>query len=245
MLNRDRSRLTTLDEAARLADLEILTKRPQDLKNIDVESLTLGQIVTLNDVVSAFQDLIGVGRDIMAAKTAGGSAADVFATPSTSERRGYPMPSSGGRLGDTKTSQYYGPGASGFASPLSTQEQNDEAESDDEAYDQDDQDAKLNAAKATFQRLLSDASGMSSPDDGDDKLSDAAQQLLAALAKAIPDDREVPTVGGTVKWADIPKDEDGIPIESWVDEYCTCDDHEAKRVAKNTGGYDQPSGMYL
>lgn len=86
-----------------------------------------------------------------------------------------------------------------------------------------------------------------------DKREAAAQRLISLLSGTIPDEYEVPTVNGPVRYSDVPKTPDGRPEPAWIDANCTCDDHERKRIeadqpkigSADLDGKPIPSGMYL
>jgi hypothetical protein len=83
--------------------------------------------------------------------------------------------------------------------------------------------------------------------------SAAMTRLSALMSDLIPPDYEVPTVNGPVAFADIPKNDDGSVPKAWIDENCTCDEHEKGRIASDdavppaaTGDDDSIArGMYL
>lgn len=155
----DSSRLNSLREKAELADLEILTLKPSELTKLNPASLTVGQIITLADVIDAMDTVSTKAATLRTTDTT-----DVYAPPSRAERR-----------------------------------------------------------------------------SGGDKAK-AVQDMISILTGKIPDDFPVPTVGGPVKYADIPKDEQGNVPDSWLDENCTCTDHEQKRIdADKADG----AGLYL
>jgi hypothetical protein len=85
--------------------------------------------------------------------------------------------------------------------------------------------------------------------DKPDKAADDALRARVAqmLSDAIPADYEVPTVNGPIRYGDIPKGPDGLPVAGWIDANCACAEHEAAR--KSTAPADEaatgPTGMYV
>lgn len=71
-------------------------------------------------------------------------------------------------------------------------------------------------------------------------LSDPQKIREFFAKKMMSPDTEIQTVNGPVRYRDVPKDESGDVPDEWLDENCTCDDHEGKRIARDTA-----TGMYL
>lgn len=83
------------------------------------------------------------------------------------------------------------------------------------------------------------ASYASEPDQStESRREEMLARIKALLSGSVPPDTQIQTVGGPVRYADIPKDEDGKPSESWVEANCTCDDHERKRIEADRNSAD-------
>lgn len=88
--------------------------------------------------------------------------------------------------------------------------------------------------------------------DEDQADNGAAARLLSLLSGVVPQDYEVNTVNGPIKYSEIPRLGDGNMDPAWIDENCTCEDHERKRIkrdqigaAENDGVPLTSGGMYL
>lgn len=77
----------------------------------------------------------------------------------------------------------------------------------------------------------------------------AIRKMSKMVGDLIPPDYEVNTVGGPVKYRDIPKDRDGALLAGWLADNCTCESHENERIAKDqhsASGDDRIArGLYL
>lgn len=85
-MNRDdRNRLAELRDQAELADLEIETMTASDFHKLDAKTLTAGQIITLANLIEAFNTIrSAVPTDLT---VSGSYPEDVYASPAASERR--------------------------------------------------------------------------------------------------------------------------------------------------------------
>ncbi len=163
----DYARLSVREADARNKELDIELLPVRDISTLDFESLTVGQLVKLADVIEAF-GIIHDAPTILgtSAVPRPASSPTMYAPPSAAERR-------------------------------------------------------------------------SSGDDAADERE--ARERLAMLIDALIDpDKDVQTANGPIKYRDIPRDDDGRPLDSWVDENCMCDEHKNKREDA-----ENQSGLYL
>lgn len=188
----DYSRMSDLENASRLADLEIERTPLKDVGNLDIANMTAGEIVTLANVMEAVHVLTDAfKRD--AQEYAGYS-------PATSERRSQTFDNRAGRFAPN------GGGASYYDRPASGDNESEES------------------------------------------LRKLREYLTERLSEAPP---MVNTVSGPIKVTDIPRTEDGQIVAGWLEENCTCDDHEKQRIdadkQKATGIGDPTiaTGLYL
>jgi hypothetical protein len=96
--------------------------------------------------------------------------------------------------------------------------------------------------------------GPEADDDSDDESDPEGEAALRALFASLlnPAAEMVNTVNGPMPFADIPRDENGVVTDEWIDENCTCDDHTQKRengyasVPGRPGSDDdRPFGQYV
>jgi hypothetical protein len=93
-------------------------------------------------------------------------------------------------------------------------------------------------------------SGLFSGSAGSPTREEVKERVLALLAGKFAPDQEISTVNGPVRYADVPKDENGDVPAEWVDANCTCDEHERKRIeadrnAAEADPFAYKPGQYL
>lgn len=192
----DRAQLDSLDAENRLRDARIEATRVKDMATLDVENMTIGEVITLANAIEAIRSITsdsGLKDVVQSTYTPPARAEKRFATDES-----VPFVAASGSY----------PSRSDAGYPFSATP----AESDDEEA----------AREALYARLS------------------------ALLSDVIPDDYEVNTVGGPVRFSDIPRDANGVPDSAWVEANCTCEDHERKRIdADRTTLVDEGSGSGL
>jgi hypothetical protein len=93
-----------------------------------------------------------------------------------------------------------------------------------------DETAAYRSAKAAYDSLT------------DEEKAELADRLRSIFSSKIPDDTSFDTVNGPVKFSDVPKG--GEELSKWLDQNCTCDEHERKRERVVSAADSEP-GMYL
>lgn len=94
-----------------------------------------------------------------------------------------------------------------------------------------DESAAYRSAKAAYDSLT------------DEEKAELADRLRSIFSSKIPDDTTFDTVNGPVKFSDVPKG--GEELSNWLDQNCTCDEHERKRERVVSSAADSEPGMYL
>jgi hypothetical protein len=85
------------------------------------------------------------------------------------------------------------------------------------------------ATPATSERRSGPFSAYS--DEADEaKRAEVKERLLNLLAGRFEPDQKIDTVNGPMRYADLPKDDNGNLPADWIEANCTCDEHERKRI---------------